>query len=168
MPPTTATLAPAALALLAESRRAVLATLAPDGHPRLVPIAYAVAPWTDAQGRTLLYSALDEKPKSVADPRQLARVRDIVARPQVSLLVDRWSEEWTELAWLRLEAEASVIEPSADWTEGGRHADAVRLLRQRYPQYANQRLEDRPMLRFVCHRAVSWGLDEQPSSAGRR
>lgn len=158
MPPPSAALSPAELALLKRSRRGVLATVAPDGRPRLVPIAYAVAPWTDAQGRVLLYSALDEKPKSVADPRQLARVRDILARPAVSLLVDRWSEDWSRLAWLRIEGEATLVEPAPGTAEGGRHADAVRLLRERYPQYAEQRLEERPVLRIVCHRAVSWGL----------
>jgi len=154
----TLALAPAELALLIECRRGVLATSAADGRARLVPITFAVAPWTDVSGRTLLYSALDEKPKSVADPRQLARVRDIAARPRVAVLVDRWSEDWSELAWLRLEGEAALVEPAADWPDAGRHADAVRLLRQRYPQYAGHRLEERPVLRVVCHRAVSWGL----------
>lgn len=86
-------------------------------------------------------------------------MRDIVERPGVTLLVDRWSEDWTRLAWLRLEGEASVIEASADWAEGGRHADAVRLLRQRYPQYHEHRLEERPVIRIVCHRSVGWRLD---------
>ncbi|HSH22242.1 MAG TPA: pyridoxamine 5'-phosphate oxidase family protein, partial [Candidatus Caenarcaniphilales bacterium] len=131
----TGLLSTAELALLADARRAVLATIAADGRPRLVPIAYAVAPWTDADGRNVIYSPLDEKPKSVADPRRLARVRDILERPEVTLLIDRWSENWSELAWLRVEGEATLLEPSAGWTEAGRHADAVRLLRGRYPQY---------------------------------
>ena len=152
-------LAPAELALLKRSRRGVLATIGPDGRPRLVPIAYAVAPWTDAAGRALLYSALDEKPKSVADPRDLARVRDILARRQVSVLVDRWSEDWSRLAWLRIVGEATLVEPAPGTADGGRHADAVRLLRERYPQYAEQRLEERPVLRIVCQRVVSWGLE---------
>lgn len=154
----TAFLRPAELALLLESRRAVLGTIAADGRPRLVPIAYAVAPWPDAEGRPLLYSALDEKPKSVTDPRRLARVQDIVARPRVTVLVDRWSEDWTQLAWLRLDGEAYLIEPTSDLRQSGRHADAVRLLRQRYAQYADHRLEARPVLRIVGHAATSWGL----------
>jgi PPOX class probable F420-dependent enzyme len=153
-----AVLGDAERALLAESRRGVLATLAADGQPRLVPIAYALAPWTDGDGRPLLYSALDEKPKSVADPRRLARVRDIVARPRVTVLVDRWSEDWSRLAWLRLYGRATLVEPTTDWTDGGRHLDAVRLLRERYAQYSDQRLEQRPVLRIVIERAVSWGL----------
>ena len=150
MPPLTTPLRPAEIALLEEARRAVLGTQTPDGRPRLVPVTYAF----DAEGE-VLYSALDEKPKSVADPRQLARVRDIVARPEVSLLVDRWSEEWSRLAWLRLDGEAVLLEPGDHAEE---HAYALSLLYQRYPQYAEQALGERPILRIWLQRAVSWGL----------
>jgi uncharacterized pyridoxamine 5'-phosphate oxidase family protein len=40
---------------LAEARRAVLATIAPDGRPRLVPICFVLDP-----GRPILYTPLDE------------------------------------------------------------------------------------------------------------
>jgi PPOX class probable F420-dependent enzyme len=130
--------------LLARARRGVLATIADDGAPRLVPIAFAYADG-------VIYSALDEKPKSVSDPHELARVRDISQRPQVSVLVDEWDEDWTKLAWLRLVGRASILESGAP-----EHADAVRLLRDRYPQYASHRLENRPIIRIVVDRSVSW------------
>lgn len=153
-------LRPSELDFLTAARRAVLGTVNPAGRARLVPLAFAVAPWTDESGRTLIYSALDEKPKSVADPRQLGRVRDILARPEVSLLVDRWNEDWLELAWLRLDGLATLVEPTSDWIDSGRQRDAIRLLRDRYAQYESQALETRPMLRIVVTRAVSWGLAE--------
>ncbi|MGH2489397.1 MAG: pyridoxamine 5'-phosphate oxidase family protein, partial [Candidatus Limnocylindria bacterium] len=37
-------LSPAARAFLAGARRAILATVAPDGRPRLVPVCFALAP----------------------------------------------------------------------------------------------------------------------------
>ena len=153
MQPLTAT----ELELLASSRRAVLGTINGRGTARLLPIAYAFA--NDFSGRSkalVIYSALDEKPKSVADPRSLARVRDILARPRVSLLVDRWSEEWDELAWLRVEGTASLLEPGGSDAE--EHLGAVVLLRERYPQYATHRLENRPIIRVAVDRATSWGL----------
>ena len=130
--------------LLARARRAVLATVAPDGTPRLVPIAFAYADG-------VIYSALDEKPKKVADPHDLARVRDISARPQVSVLVDQWDEDWTQLAWLRLVGRASLLESGVP-----EHAVAVRLLRERYPQYASHRLEERPIIRIDVDKTSSW------------
>jgi PPOX class probable F420-dependent enzyme len=141
-------LRPREVALLAEARHAVLATQASHGRPRLVPVTYAF----DADAG-VLYSALDEKPKSVADPRLLARVRDIKEQPQVTVLVDRWDEDWTRLAWLRLEGEATLLEP-ADHAE--EHAYALHLLRQRYPQYATHSLEVRPVVRIEVSRAVGW------------
>ncbi|CAN5720572.1 hypothetical protein BH24CHL5_BH24CHL5_02830 [soil metagenome] len=130
--------------------------MAPDGRPRLVPLAYALAARSSPAGRPLIYSALDEKPKSVDDPRRLARVRDVLARPDVTVLVDHWSEDWSELAWLRLEGRAGLLEPLGP--TAAEHAGGVELLRARYPQYASQRLESRPMLRIEVERALSWGL----------
>lgn len=142
--------------LLNEARRGVLATIAPDGRPRLVPCAFAFS--ENPRGLTI-YSALDEKPKSLADPRDLARVRDIVARPNVGLLVDRWSEDWTELAWLRLDGTGTLLEPSE--TAGSEHALAIGLLRGRYPQYATHHLESRPMLRIAVQAIREWTAQDR-------
>lgn len=136
-------------AFLAAARTAVLATIAPHGGPRLVPICFVVS--DIAQG-VVVDSPLDEKPKAVDDVRDLARVRDIMARPRVSLLVDRWSEDWSQLAWLRIEGSARLVEPS----DGG-HAGVVTALRVKYPQYASHRLEDRPLIRISVRSATSWG-----------
>jgi PPOX class probable F420-dependent enzyme len=138
-------------ALLERSRRAVLGTISPNGRPRLVPIAFAVV---GAAPELIVYSALDEKPKTVSDPRQLARVRDIRARPQVSVLVDEWHEDWTRLRWLRLDGSATVLEP--DTSAVNEHAAAVGALRERYPQYDGHRLEDRPVVRIRVERVTGW------------
>ncbi len=126
-------------------------TLAADGRPRPVPIAFALR--DTAQG-LIVYSALDEKRKSVADPRSLARVRDIGARPRVALLVDRWDEDWSRLAWVRLEGTATVLEPT-DPSEP-EHSLAVGLLRERYEQYAKHKLESRPVIRIAVERVSGW------------
>jgi len=131
------------LALLAEARRATLATVAPDGRPRLVPVCYVVVDDT-------IWIALDEKPKTVGDVRELARVRDVVARPAVSLLVDRWSEDWTDLAWVRLHGIARLVEPD------GVPAAVIPALRARYPQYVGQALEAAPMLAIEVSAARRW------------
>ena len=138
-------------AFLVAARTATLATIAPNGRPRLVPICFVVGA-DDRVGHARIYSPLDEKPKSTADPRELARVRDLLTRPSATLLVDRWSEDWTRLGWLRLEATSDLLEPRTD--EG---AVVVEALRAKYPQYASHRLEARPILRFTVDRAVAWG-----------
>ena len=135
-------------------RTATLATMAPSGRPRLVPICFVVG--DDApDGRARLYSPLDDKPKQSDDPHDLARVRDVLVLPEATLLIDRWSEDWTRLGWLRLETRAELLEPEP--RERAEHEAAVIALREKYPQYAGHGLVDRPILRFTVLRTVSWG-----------
>jgi PPOX class probable F420-dependent enzyme len=140
-------------ALLTASRRAVLGTIGPDGRPRLVPVCYVVDP-----DRPVIYSPLDLKPKRSQDPFALARVRDIEGDPRVTLLADRWDEDWTYLAWLRLEGLAGLFHPN----DPG-HPGVVAALRARHPQYERQRLEDRPMIKVVVDRVVRWSLSRSSS-----
>jgi len=133
---------------LESARRAVLATIAPDGHPRLLPICFVVA-----GEPPILYTPIDDKPKRTDDPFALARVRDIQADPRVTILVDRWDEDWTRLAWLRWEGRASLLEPGA-----GQHAAVVAALRARYSQYATHRLEQHPLIRVTFDRVTDWGM----------
>lgn len=142
-------------AFVTASRRAVLATIRPDGDPRLVPICFVLAEAADDVGRAVLYSPLDEKPKMSVDPRNLGRVRDLLARPSATVLVDRWSEDWTQLAWIRLSGRAVLLEPEP--TEPAEHAAAVVALRTKYPQYASHDLDRRPIIRISVDRVQRWG-----------
>lgn len=142
-----APLNPAELTFLVNARRAILATVAPDGRPRLVPVCFIV----DAVDGVRILTPLDDKPKATDDKRALARVRDIESRPEVSLLVERWDEDWSRLAWLRLDGRATLVEP------GHVPSDAVRRLRERYPQYTSHALQTSPMIAIDIERSVSWG-----------
>jgi PPOX class probable F420-dependent enzyme len=133
-------LTPAEGDLVSATRRAMLATIAPDGRPRLVPVCFVVID-------DVIWSPLDEKPKTVDDPRALARVRDIERDPRVTLLVDRWSEDWSELAWVRVTGRAAVVD--------GRPA-VVAALRAKYPQYADHDLESLPMIEIAIDDVRSW------------
>jgi PPOX class probable F420-dependent enzyme len=101
-------LTPPELEFLAGARTAVLATIAADGAPRLLPICFVAI--VTAAGLHL-YTPIDEKPKKVDDPFALGRVRDVLARPGVHVLVDRWSEDWSRLGWLRLDGRAELVGP---------------------------------------------------------
>jgi PPOX class probable F420-dependent enzyme len=136
-------------AFLGSARRAVLATIALDGRPRTVPICFAL----DA-AQPVVYTPIDDKPKSTDDPLALARVRDIAADPRVTLLIDRWDEDWTRLAWLRCQGVAAVLVPA---TDPGEHGLAVTALRAKYAQYATHRLETRPLIRITVERVTAWG-----------
>jgi len=152
---------PAARAFLAGARWVVLVTIAPDGRPRPVPACLALA----GGEPPIAYSPIDDKPKATDDPYSLARVRDILRDPRVALLVSRWDEDWSQLAWLRCEGRAALLEPGAP---PGEHAHAVALLRAKYPQYGSHALEARPILRIVVVSARTWkgAAGDQPLDQG--
>ena len=110
-----------AAALLRESRVARLGTADATGQPLVVPVCYVF------DGHRC-FSAIDAKPKRVP-PRSLRRVRNIEANPRVSLLVDRYDEEWSRLAWVIVEGRADIV------TVGAERVAAVDLLKEKYAQY---------------------------------
>jgi PPOX class probable F420-dependent enzyme len=150
--------------LVADARTATLATQRPDGRPRLVPVCYVLAPDEDGQGRPIVYTPLDEKPKRVTDPRRLGRVADLLVLPQAGLLIERWDEDWSRLAWVRLEGRADILEPQPH--ERDEHAAAVAGLRAKYPQYETQALGDRPIIRIVVDRVTTWSAADAEAEAG--
>ena len=103
-----------------------LATLNPDGSPHQIPLVFA-----GHDG--LLWSPLDGKPKAGG---QLARVRNILANPRGSLLLDHYAADWTQLWWLRVAVELSVLCIDTASADQQRQAEgAVQALRAKYPQY---------------------------------
>ena len=107
---------------LAAARVAKLATADPDGRPHLVPIVFAL------EGDTL-YSAVDRKPKRSA---RLRRIENARARPDVTILVDHYEEDWSRLWWIRLRGRARVLD------EGDERTHALELLQAKYPQYREE------------------------------
>ena len=140
-------------AFLGSARQAALGTIAPDGRPHLVPICFVLDP-----ARPILYTPIDDKPKRDDDPLALARMRDILADPRVTVLADRWDEDWTRLAWLRGAGRAALLTPSLAPSAGAEeHRAAVTALRAKYEQYATHRLETRPLIGITLERVTDWG-----------
>ena len=104
---------------VARARVARLATLDADGRAHLVPIVFALV------GDTL-YSAVDAKPKR---SRTLRRIENARERPDVTVLVDRYDEDWTQLWWVRIRGRARVLD------EGEEALAALEALTAKYPQY---------------------------------
>ena len=99
-----------------------LATTDPDGRPHLVPIVFAL------EGDTL-YSAVDRKPKRSTKLRRIDNAR---VRPDVTILVDHYDDDWTRLWWIRLRGRARVLD------DGDELKHALRLLVAKYPQYRDE------------------------------
>ena len=129
--------------LVAESRVARLATADETGAPHVMPVCYAL------DGETV-YSVIDRKPKR-AGAMRLRRIRNIIANPRVTLLLDEYDEDWSRLWYVLLRGVASIVHrgPEQRW--------ALTLLRKKYPQYAAMNLEGRPVIRARIWRVVTWG-----------
>jgi PPOX class probable F420-dependent enzyme len=124
---------------LAAERVARLATTDPDGRPHLVPIVFAL------DGDTL-YSAVDRKPKR---SRTLRRIENARARPDVTVLVDHYEEDWTRLWWARLRGRARVLD------DGEERRHALGLLAAKYPQYRAEP-PDGPVLAVDVTEVRAW------------
>ncbi|MGH2479786.1 MAG: TIGR03668 family PPOX class F420-dependent oxidoreductase [Ktedonobacteraceae bacterium] len=131
-------------AFIDQQRVARLATSDAGGHPTLVPVCYAF----DGQK---FYIALDEKPKSV-EARQLKRVRNIEARHEASLLIDQYTDDWSQLGYVLVYGHAEIVPPGHAW-----HALALPLLRARYVQYHTMALETLPVIVITPERVSAWG-----------
>jgi PPOX class probable F420-dependent enzyme len=124
---------------LTEARVARLATTDPNGRPHLVPIVFAI------DGDTL-YSAVDRKPKR---SRTLRRIENARARPDVTILVDHYEDDWSSLWWIRLRGQARVLD------EGEERERALALLREKYEQYRSEP-PDGPVLAVDITEVRDW------------
>jgi PPOX class probable F420-dependent enzyme len=124
---------------LTTARVARLATTDPDGRPHLVPIVFAL------EGDTL-YSAVDRKPKRSS---KLRRIENARARPDVTILVDHYDDDWSRLWWIRLRGRARVL------ADGEERERALALLQELSPPY---RLEPRdgPVLAVDVTEVREW------------
>jgi PPOX class probable F420-dependent enzyme len=116
-----------------------------DGLPEALPIVFA-------RVDDSLWSPIDGKPKGPAGA--MGRLARLAHSPKVMLVLDHYTEDWSDLWWLRLRAEAEIIV--------GKHPEwlpAVDALAAKYPQYqVTPMLKDEPtMLRFTWQAINWWG-----------
>jgi PPOX class probable F420-dependent enzyme len=126
--------------LLETARVAHLGLTDDAGRPRVLPITFALT-------RTAIASVVDDKPKR-RPGAELARVRWLRARPAAAFTVDRYADDWSELAWVQVLGEVALAEP-AD------HPDALDALRRKYEPY-RERAPRGPLLLLRPERAIHW------------
>ena len=133
-------------AKLEQAKVARLATLDAQYRPHIVPVCFVY-------DGSVLYTAADRKPKSVA-PERLARLRHIQAAPHVALVIDEYCEDWAQLWYILVRGRAKLLAASAH----EERARAIRRLKAKYAQYAAGLLpDDAPIVRITPERIISWG-----------
>ncbi len=127
-----------AFELLERERVARLAFADADGHPRILPVTFAVADGA-------VWSAIDHKPKRTTEP---ARVRWLRERPEAALCVDVYSDDWDRLAWVQLLGRVRVLDVDAG-------VEGLDALVGKYDAYREQR-PDGLLLRLEVERTLHW------------
>jgi PPOX class probable F420-dependent enzyme len=127
-----------ALELLAVQRVGRLAFLDDEDRPRVLPVTYAVL-------GDSVWSAIDDKPKRAVEP---ARVRYLRRRPEAALCVDRYSDDWSRLAWVQLLGRVNILSAAES-------SAALQALASRYESY-RERTPPGPLLRLSVERALCW------------
>jgi PPOX class probable F420-dependent enzyme len=126
--------------LLVDSRVARLGLLDDTGAPRVLPVTYALA-------GDMLVSAIDHKRKRVAGER-LARVRWLRAQPRAALTVDRYDDDWSQLAWVQALGQVAILAIDAV-------PDALAALSARYESY-RERVPAGPVIALTPERLLWW------------
>jgi PPOX class probable F420-dependent enzyme len=124
--------------LLDSARVGRLGLLDQEGAPRVLPVTFAVA-----EGR--IWSAVDAKPKRSGEP---ARVRFLRRDARAALTVDRYSDEWTELAWVQVLGRVEIIQV-ADGPGG------MEALSAKYEPYRAE-MPPGPLLALRPGRSLCW------------
>ena len=78
-------------------------------------------------------------------------MRNLLENPRIAVVVDRWAEDWSRLAWVLLRGRGELLQP------GDAHAAALALLREKYPQYRTMNLEQNPLIRMEIESVRAWG-----------
>jgi len=146
-------LSPAQDRFLRSARTGHLATADAKGRPLVVPVCFVF----DGQA---IYSVLDAKPKTTP-LRQLRRVKNILANPQVSLVVDHYEEDWDKLQYILVSGDAELLESGEEW------ALAIAMLREKYPQYQAMDLDQSPVIKITPVRYSPWSPQPQPHLSER-
>jgi len=139
---------PAAVAgFISEGRVGRLGTADAGGQPLVVPICYAF----DGEA---LFSAIDAKPKTRSG-EELRRIRNIRENAKVSVVIDQYDEDWSQLRYVIIQGQAQLL------TDGGDFSRGVDLLLAKYPQYRAMGLDRQGglMIKVKAAKVTQWQFE---------
>ncbi len=110
------------MTLIKGAKVARLASVDQRFHPYVVPVVFVFH-------ENSFFIPLDEKTKTV-NPKNLKRVKNIEKNPNVTLLIDKYQNDWKKLFFLMIHGKAKVIDGN------NKLMDKIhKLLILKYPQY---------------------------------
>ncbi len=128
-----------ARARFATATVARLGTADAQGRPHVVVVTFAI-------DGDIIYTAVDQKPKSGTN---LKRLRNVAGNPRVTMLADHYSDDWDALWWARADGRAEIL------GDQERMAAPLTLLATRYWQY-RQAPPTGPVIAVTVERWSGW------------
>jgi len=111
------------MTLIKGAKVARLATVDQKSHPYVVPVVFVFH-------ENSFFIPLDEKVKTV-NARKLKRVKNIEKNPNVTLLIDKYQNDWKKLFFLMIQGKATITN-----SKNNKLMDIIhKLLISKYPQY---------------------------------
>jgi PPOX class probable F420-dependent enzyme len=130
------------------ARVARLATVDYTSKPHLVPVVFVF-------DGGHFFIPIDKKKKTVK-PQRLKRIKNIQDNPNVALLIDKYSEDWTKLAFVMIQGKASIITIK---TQGNIQVqEAYKKLKTKYRQYQKIGLSEMCII-IKPEKIASWGAN---------
>ena len=121
--------------LIDRVRVARLATVDSDNNRlHLVPVVFVF-------DGSYFFIPIDEKRKKVK-PEKLKRIKNIRNNPNVALLIDEYSEDWTKLAFVMIQGKGTIITAEIQGNNNIRLQEAYKKLMTKYNQYQKIGLSD--------------------------
>jgi len=130
------------------ARVARLATVDSTFRPHLVPVVFVF-------DGNHFFIPIDQKRKTVK-PQGLKRIKNLQDNPNVALLIDTYSEDWTKLAFVMIQGKASVITSRTQLNIDVK--EAYKKLTTKYRQYQKIGMSEMCII-IKPEKITSWGAN---------
>ena len=130
------------------ARVARLATVDRTFRPHLVPVVFVF-------DGNHFFIPIDQKRKTVK-PQGLKRIKNLQDNPNVALLIDTYSEDWTKLAFVMIQGKASVITSRTQLNIDVK--EAYKKLTTKYKQYQKIGMSEMCII-IKPEKITSWGAN---------
>ncbi|MAZ59372.1 MAG: TIGR03668 family PPOX class F420-dependent oxidoreductase [Chloroflexi bacterium] len=131
---------------LSDATVARLATADRSGIPHVVPVCFGVS-------NGCIFILLDHKPKR-AKLTNLKRVKNILENSNVSLIIDYYDDDWTNLWYILISGHAALLEETPE------RPAVLDILVNKYPQYESIDLYSNPLIKIIPSNVLFWAYND--------
>ena len=113
----------------------------------MVPVCFGVT-------NGCIFILLDHKPKRT-ELTNLKRVKNILENSHVSLIIDHYDNDWSNLWYILISGHAALLEETSERPE------VLHTLAHKYPQYESIDLYSNPLIKIVPSKVLIWAYSDK-------